>query len=72
MKSTARLYEIQVKVIYSRACLVAVTSECRVKRFFCKTWTGTLANNADPDQTPENAAFDQDMNCLLKLQDVKG
>ena len=27
-----------------------VTSECRVKRAICKTWTGTLANSADPDQ----------------------
>ena len=44
---TARLYEIQVMVIISRATLVAVTSECRVKRVICKTWTGILANSAE-------------------------
>ena len=47
---------IQVTVIDSRAILVAVTSECCAKRVICKTWTGlsagTLANNADSDQTP--------------------
>ena len=36
------------------------------------TWTGTLANSADPDQTPHNDASDQDLNCLLKFQEVKG
>ena len=34
-----------------------------------KTWTGlnagTLANSVDPDQTPQNAASDQGMYCLL-------
>ena len=52
--------------------VVAVTSECRVKRIVCKTWTGTFANSADPDHTPQNAASDQGLHCLLKLQDVKG
>ena len=28
---------------------------------------GTLANSADPDQTPENAASDKGLHCLLKL-----
>ena len=41
-------------VIYSRAMLVAVTTECCEKRVICKTWTGlsdwTFANSADPDQ----------------------
>ena len=33
----------------------------------------TLANSADdPDQTPQNPAYDQGPNCLLKLQKVKG
>ena len=66
------MYEIQVMVIYSRAIVVIMTSDCRVKRVICKTWRGTLANSADPDQTPQNAASDQDLHCLLKLQDVKG
>ena len=44
------LDEIQVTVIYSHAILVAVTSECSVKRVIFKTWTGTLPNSADPDQ----------------------
>ena len=52
-------YEIQVTVIYSRAILVAVTSEARVKRVVCKTWTGTLANSAVPDHTPQNAAAER-------------
>ena len=42
---TARLYEIQVTVIYSRAILAALMSECHVKKVICKTWIGTLANN---------------------------
>ena len=46
-------------VIYIRAILVAVRSECRVKRVICKTWTGTLANSADSDQTPQNTGSDQ-------------
>ena len=54
-----------------RAILVAVTSKCIVKRVFCKTWTGTLANSADPDQTPQNAASDQSLHYLLKLQEFK-
>ena len=27
-----------------------------------------MANSADPDQTPQNAASDQGLHCLLKLQ----
>ena len=49
MQSNCALDEIQVKVIYSYAILVAVMSEYRVKRFIRKTLTGTLANSADPD-----------------------
>ena len=40
-----------------------------------KTWTvkfGTLANSAHPDQTPQNAASDLGLHCLLKLQEVNG
>ena len=69
------LDEIQITVIYSRAILVAVMSECCVNRVICKIWTGTfgtLANSADPDQTPQNVASDQGLHCLLKLQEVKG
>ena len=39
--STTWLYKIQVTVIFRRAILVAVTSECRVKRVICKTGTRT-------------------------------
>ena len=39
-----------------------------------KTWdrlsTGTLANGAGPDLTPQNAASDQGMHWLLKFQIV--
>ena len=69
---TARLYESQVTVIYSRAVLVIVTLECHVKRVICKTWTGTLANSADPYQISQNAASDQGLHCLLKVQEFKG
>ena len=31
--------------------LVAVTSECRVMGIICKTWTGTLTNSGNSDQT---------------------
>ena len=69
---TVRLYESQITVIYSRAILVTVTSECREKRFVCKTWTDTFANSANPDQTPQNAESNQGLYCLLKLQEVTG
>ena len=49
--------------------LVTVTSECLVKRAICKTWTGTLANSADLDQTLQNVASDQGLHYLLKLQE---
>ena len=66
------MYKIQVTALYSRAILVAVTSECSEKRVIGKTWTGTIAYSADPDQTPQNAASDQGLDCLLKLKEVKG
>ena len=66
------LYKIQVRVIYSHAVLVAVMSECCVKRVICKIRTGTLANSADPDQMLQNVASHQDLHCLLRLQEVKG
>ena len=59
-------------VINSGASLVAVTSECLVKRVIFKTWTGTLTNSADPDQMLQNVAFDQILRCLFKLQEDKG
>ena len=65
-----------VTLIYSRAILVPVSSECCVMRIICKTWTGysagTSANSADPNQTPQYAAPDQGLHCLLTLQKVKG
>ena len=66
-----RLYETQVTVNYSRTILVAVTSECSGKRVICKTWIETLANSADPDQTPQIAASDQGLHCSHKLQVLK-
>ena len=42
------------------AFLVAVTSECRVKRVIYKTWTGTLANSTEPAQTQQKG-----LHCLL-------
>ena len=65
-------------IIDSRAFLATLTSECCVKRDICKTWTGlsagafNLANSADLDLTPQNAASDQGLHCWLKLQDGKG
>ena len=47
-------------------------AQCNVKRVICKTWTGTMANGADPDQTLQNAASDQGLLCFFKLQEVKG
>ena len=44
-----------------------MTSECCKKRVICKTWTGfsavILANSADPNKLPQNAASDQGMHC---------
>ena len=49
---------------YSRAILVAVTLECWSETF------GTLANSADPDQTPQNAGTKQGLHYLH--EEVKG
>ena len=65
------LDEIQVTVIYNHAILVAVRSECSVKKVIGKSWTETLANSTDQHQTPQNAASDQGLYWLLKLQEVK-
>ena len=54
-----------------RAILVAVTSESRAKRVICKTWTGTLTNSADQDQTPQNAASDQDLTVCLNYWNLR-
>ena len=51
--------------------IAARQSECNLKRFICKTRAGILAKIADPDQTPQNAASDQGLQCLFKLQKVK-
>ena len=67
-----RLFSPRNPVVYNRPILVAVTSEHDVKRVICKTWTGTLTNSADPDQTPQNAASDHDLHSLLILREVKG
>ena len=32
---------------------------------------GTLANSGDPDQTPQNTASDQDLDCLLTGISIK-
>ena len=61
---------IQGMVIYSRAILITVRVPCR--GVICKTWPKTLRNSVDPDQTPQNAASDQGLHCLLKVQEVKG
>ena len=71
------VYMHQIKVVVYVIIIyqwiqVTVTPESCVKRVICKTWTGTLANSAYQDQTPRSAASDQGMDCLLKLQEVKG
>ena len=66
MKSNLAFLQNPVKVIYSGTVLVAVTSQCSVKRVISKTWTGTLANSADPDQTPQNATSDHSLHRLFK------
>ena len=70
MKSNIK-YKIQVRVINSRAVLVAVTLQCRVKRDIYIALTVTHANSADTDQMLQNTASDQGLHCLLKLQEVK-
>ena len=61
------LDEIQVPVIHKRCDVRVLLIEV-----ICKTRTGTFANSANPDQTPQNAASDRCLYCLLELQDVKG
>ena len=51
---------------------MSLRRQCSVKKVIFKTWTGKLANSADPDQTPQNAASDQGLHRLFKLQEVKG
>ena len=56
-----------------RTTLVALTSEYRVKKIICKTLTGTLANNADPDQTlvPNiDSLPNRDSNTVVPFNDV--
>ena len=43
-----------------------------MKRVICKNCAGTLTNSADQYQTPQNMVSDQDLHCLLKLQEVNG
>ena len=57
-------------------------SSCKVGVLCEKGWltvksglgscTGALTNSVDPDQTPLNAASDQNLNCFLKVQIFKG
>ena len=46
------------------------------KKVLCKTPTelsvGIWASSADPDNTPQNAASDQGLHCVVKLHEVKG
>ena len=63
MKFNHAVVQIPVTVIYSCAILVAVTSECSVKGVIYKNCSETLANSA---------VSDQDLHCLLELQEVKG
>ena len=72
MKFNHAFVQNQVTVVYSRTILFALTLECIVKWVICKTWTGTLENTADPDQTPQNEASDQGLHFLFKLLQVKG
>ena len=58
-------------VIYSHTILVAVMSECCVKGLSVKPVLGTLANSADPEQMLQNAASDQGLHYLLKLQKLR-
>ena len=37
----------------------------------CKTLTGALTNSVDPDQTPQNAASDLGLHCLLGIQKLR-
>ena len=38
---------------------------------FNRPFCGTQANNAEPDQTPQNAASDQGLHCLLAESYIK-
>ena len=40
--------------------------ECRFKKVACKIWTGTLANYADPNKTPQNTESGQGLHCCLQ------
>ena len=62
------LDEIQVTVIDCRGIRVAVSLEWRVKRVICKTWTGSFANNADPDQNQQNTVSDKGLHSLLNYR----
>ena len=44
------------KIANERSNVMYFYTTCSIK--------GTLANNVDPDQTPQNAASDQGLHCL--------
>ena len=64
---TARLYAIQATVIYSRAILVAVTSECRLS---VKPGLGHWQTEQTQIRRRRKMAPEWDLHCLLKLQEV--
>ena len=80
MKSNRAFVRTSGYVIYSRAVLVKVTSNSVQRGVFVKPGLGgvlvhctcTLTNSVNPGQTPQNAASDQGLHCLLKLQEYKG
>ena len=55
MKSNHAFDEIQVTVIYSHALLVAMMSECYVKRVICKTWAGLRAETFARSEAAEHS-----------------
>ena len=46
--------EIQVTIIYNRAIHVTFDVRAPYKEGYFKTWTRILANNANPDNMPQN------------------
>ena len=71
---SARLYEIHLTDIYSRAILVTLTSECHGKlhvsvkpELELEHWQ-TVQN---PDDTPQNAASDQGLYCYLNYRKLR-
>ena len=61
MKEMVNTYVISTNINFHKLTNILSDLPIYAQRSFC----GTLANSAEPDQTPQNAASDQVFHCLF-------